>query len=65
MADVTVTDVMKAYAQAAERLAMEEAVSLDYTEKSLEGVDALLHQVSGDSVVHPKTPARRNSFGNW
>jgi hypothetical protein len=56
MADVTITDVMKAYAQDAERLAFKEGVSLDYTEKSLEDVDALLHQIAGDSVVPPKTP---------
>jgi hypothetical protein len=47
---------MKAYAQDAERLALKEGVSLDYTEKSLESVDALLYQIAGDSVVPPKTP---------
>jgi hypothetical protein len=55
MADVTITDVMKAYAQDAERLALKEGVTLDYTEKSLEGVDAILNQIAGDDVVPPKT----------
>ena len=56
MADVTITDVMKAYAQDAEGLALKEGVSLDYTEKSLEDVDAILHQIAGNGVVPPKTP---------
>jgi hypothetical protein len=56
MPDVTIADVMKAYAQDAEHLALKEGVSLDYTEKSLEGVDALLHRIAGDGVVPPKTP---------
>jgi hypothetical protein len=55
MADVTITDVMKAYAQDAERLALKEGVTLDYTEKSLEAVDAILHQIAGDDVVSPQT----------
>jgi hypothetical protein len=56
MADVTISDVMRAYAQDAERLASEEGVALDYTEKSLEGVDLLLHRIAGDGVLAPKTP---------
>ena len=61
MADVTITDVMKAYAQDAEGLALKEGISLDYTEK-IEGVDALLRQIAGDSVVPPNTPAEEEQL---
>jgi hypothetical protein len=56
MADITISDVMKAYAQDAERLASEQGISLDYTEESLERVDLLLHKIAGDTVVTPRTP---------
>jgi hypothetical protein len=62
MSDVTIADVMKAYAQDAERLALNEGVTLDYTEKSLEGVDAILYRIAGDSVVAPKTPEEEDQL---
>ena len=56
MAEITISDVMKAYAQDAERLASEQGISLDYTEESLERVDLLLHKIAGDTVRTPRTP---------
>ena len=55
MAEITISNVMKAYAQDAERLASEQGISLDYTEDSLERVDLLLHKISGHAVRAPKT----------
>ena len=55
MADVTIADVMMAYAQDAERLGLKNGITLDYTEKSLEGLDAILQQIAGDDIVPPKT----------
>lgn len=40
IAEMTITNVMKAYAQDAERLASEQGISLDYTEESLERVSS-------------------------
>jgi hypothetical protein len=56
MAEITISDVMKAYAQDAERLASEQGISLDYTEESLARVDLLLHKIAGDTVRTPRTP---------
>ena len=56
MADITISNVMKAYAQDAERLASEQGISLDYTEESLERVDLLLHEIAGNTVLTPRTP---------
>jgi hypothetical protein len=55
MADVTISDVMKAYAQDAERHAARQGTILDYTESSLENVDLVLHSIAGDSPLPPKT----------
>ncbi|CAN5485717.1 hypothetical protein BH11PLA2_BH11PLA2_34220 [soil metagenome] len=55
MADVTISNVMQAYAQDAERFALKRGVTLDYSEMSLEGVDALLKEIAGDDIVVPKT----------
>ena len=55
MTDVTIADVMKAYARDAEHFAQNAGVSLDYTEKSLEDIDGILNQIAGESVVAPKT----------
>jgi hypothetical protein len=56
MAEITISNVMKAYAQDAERLASEQGISLDYTEESLERVDLLLHKIASDTVLAPRTP---------
>jgi len=56
MAEITISNVMKAYAQDAERLASEQGISLDYTEESLERVDLLLHKITGDTILTPRTP---------
>src|SRR5215831_2266541 len=56
MANITISDVMRAYAQDAERFASEQGISLDYTEESLDRVDLLLHRIAGDGVLAPKTP---------
>src|SRR5262249_20642170 len=56
MAEITISNVMKAYAQDAERLASEQGISLDYTEESLERVDLLLHEITGDTILTPRTP---------
>lgn len=62
MTDMTITDVMRAYAQDAERFALKKGVTLDYTEKSLEGVDALLDLIAGDGVVPPNTPEEQEQL---
>jgi len=62
MADVKITDVMKAYADDAVRIALNSGFTLDYTEKSLEKVDSILHLVAGDSVAPPKTPEEEDRF---
>jgi hypothetical protein len=55
MADVTISVVMKAYAEDAVRIASKQGVTLDYTETSLESVDAILTTISGASVLSPKS----------
>jgi hypothetical protein len=56
MAEITISDVMKEYAQDAKRLASEQGISLDDTEESLERVDLLLHKIAGNTVLTPRTP---------
>ena len=56
MAEITISNVMKAYARDAERLALEQGISLDYTEESLERVDLLLRKIAGDTVLTLRTP---------
>jgi hypothetical protein len=53
MAEVTIAVLMKAYAQDAEDLALNAGITLDYTEKSLEDIESILHQIAGDSVIDP------------
>jgi hypothetical protein len=62
MAEITISDVMKAYAQDAERLASEQGISLDYTEESLEHVDLLVRQVAGDNVLTARTPEEESQL---
>jgi hypothetical protein len=56
MAKVTISDVMRAYAQDAESHAARQGITLDYTESSLDGIDLILHSIAGDGVLTPKTP---------
>jgi hypothetical protein len=56
MAEITISKVMKAYAQDAECLASEQGIALDYTEESLERVDLLLRKIASDTVLSLRTP---------
>src|SRR5215467_9639191 len=62
MAEITISNVMKAYAQDAERLASEQGISLDYTEESLEHVDLLVHQIAVDNVLTARTPEEESQL---
>jgi hypothetical protein len=62
MADVTIADVMQAFAHDAERLALKRGITLDYTEKSLDDVDAILDQIAGGSIVPPKTAEEKEQL---
>jgi len=62
MAEITISNVMKAYAQDAERLASEQGISLDYTEESLEHVALLVRQVAGDNVLTARTPEEESQL---
>src|SRR5438093_8501806 len=55
MADVTISDVMTAYAEDAERHALKFGTVLDYSEQSLELVDVVLQQIAGEGILSPKT----------
>lgn len=55
MAEVTIDEVMKAYANDAVRLAARHGVALDYSEESLEAVDGLMWQESFIGPT-PRTP---------
>ena len=62
MAEITISNVMKAYAQDAERLASGQGISLDYTEESLEHVALLVRQVAGDNVLTARTPEEESQL---
>jgi hypothetical protein len=56
MEDVTLDDVMKAFAEDAVRLARGHGIVLDFSEPSLEQVDLILYDLARDGVITPQTP---------
>ena len=54
MAEVTIADVMAAYAKDAERHAWGNGIVLDYSGSSLERVDEVLWKIAGEGVLTPE-----------
>jgi hypothetical protein len=65
MADVTISDVMIAYARDAEHIALRDGIVLDYSEASLMQVDSILQGIAGESVLSPKTPEEEDQIWTW